>query len=108
VSEPAVDHWALLRRHTAARIGLGRAGDAVPTARLLEFEAAHAAARDAVHAPVGFDDVQAELGDVRTISVHSAAPDRATYLQRPDLGRRLAADSRTRLAATDPAPDVPS
>jgi ethanolamine ammonia-lyase small subunit len=102
---PAVDHWAVLRRHTAARIGLGRAGDGVPTARLLEFEAAHAAARDAVHAPVGFDDVQAQLGDLPTISVHSAAPDRATYLQRPDLGRRLAADSRPLLRAADPAPD---
>jgi ethanolamine ammonia-lyase small subunit len=105
VTQPAVDHWAVLRRHTAARIGLGRAGDGVPTARLLEFEAAHAAARDAVHAPVGFDDVAAQLGDLPTISVHSAAPDRATYLQRPDLGRRLAVDSRPLLTATDPAPD---
>ena len=36
------DPWTALRRHTAARIGLGRAGDSVPTERLLEFEVAHA------------------------------------------------------------------
>jgi len=90
---PAPDPWSMLRRHTAARIGLGRAGDSVPTPRLLEFELAHARARDAVHAPIDFDAVRAELGELDTIAVHSAAPDRAIYLQRPDLGRRLDPDS---------------
>ena len=85
----AVDPWPMLRRHTAARIGLGRAGDSVPTARLLEFESAHARARDAVHAAVDFAAITARLGDLPTISVRSAAPDRAIYLQRPDLGRRM-------------------
>ncbi len=33
-----------------------------------------------------------------TLRVRSAAPDRATYLLRPDLGRRLDDDSRARLA----------
>ena len=89
----APDPWSMLRRHTAARIGLGRAGDSVPTPRLLEFELAHARARAAVHAPVDFDAVRAELGELHTIAVHSAAPDRAIYLQRPDLGRRLDPDS---------------
>ena len=85
----AVDPWPMLRRHTAARIGLGRAGDSVPTARLLEFESAHARARDAVHAAVDFAAITARLGDLPTIPVRSAAPDRAIYLQRPDLGRRM-------------------
>jgi ethanolamine ammonia-lyase small subunit len=90
----ATDPWPILRRHTAARIGLGRAGDSVPTARLLEFEAAHARARDAVHAALDVGDIVAQLGTVPTITVpvvtvRSAAPDRAVYLQRPDLGRRL-------------------
>jgi ethanolamine ammonia-lyase small subunit len=83
----------MLRRHTAARIGLGRAGNSLPTPRLLEFELAHAHARDAVHTTVDYHVIRAQLGPVDTIAVHSAAPDRATYLQRPDLGRRLEPDS---------------
>jgi ethanolamine ammonia-lyase small subunit len=88
-ADPVPDLWAVLRRHTSARIGLGRAGDSVPTARLLEFEAAHAAARDAVHTPIDRAAVQAQLDGLPTVSVRSAASDRSQYLQRPDLGRRL-------------------
>lgn len=81
------DLTAQLRAATRARVALGRAGDALPTARLLELRAAHAAARDAVHTPL--DPALLDLGD-GVLEVRSAAPDRATYLQRPDLGRRLA------------------
>ncbi len=45
------DLWPALRRHTQARIGLGRAGSGLPTQHRLELQAAHAAARDAVHSP---------------------------------------------------------
>jgi ethanolamine ammonia-lyase small subunit len=92
VTEPApaaADPWTALRRHTAARIGLGRAGDSVPTERLLEFEVAHAQARDAVHAPLDVAAVAAQFDGLPVVEVRSAAPDRATYLQRPDLGRRV-------------------
>jgi ethanolamine ammonia-lyase small subunit len=89
MTEPVPDLWAALRRHTSARIGLGRAGDGIPTARMLEFEAAHAAARDAVHTPIDVPAVRAQLDGLPTITVRSAAPDRSRYLQRPDLGRRL-------------------
>ena len=85
---PGDDPWAVLRAATRARVALGRAGDALPTARELEFRAAHAAARDAVHQPLEVDRLRPALGAF--LEVHSAAPDRATYLQRPDLGRQLA------------------
>ncbi|MCA0146814.1 ethanolamine ammonia-lyase subunit EutC [Blastococcus sp. LR1] len=84
------DPWAVLRGATRARVALGRAGDGLPTARELEFRAAHAVARDAVHMPLEPDVVRAALGDLDVVEVHSAAADRAEYLQRPDLGRRLA------------------
>ncbi|GAA3234958.1 ethanolamine ammonia-lyase subunit EutC [Pseudonocardia petroleophila] len=78
-----------LRAATRARVALGRAGDALPTARLLELRAAHAAARDAVHAPLDVDALATDL-DGTVLRVTSAATSRAEYLQRPDLGRRLA------------------
>jgi len=100
------DPWAELRRHTPARIGLGRTGDAVPTSAVLRFEAAHALARDAVHDVLDADRLAADLAGAlggRLPSVppvlDSAAPDRAVYLQRPDLGRRLAPSARTVLQA---------
>lgn len=89
------EFWEPLRRATPARIGLGRAGNSVPTAEVLSFGAAHAAARDAVHLPL---DVEAlvealdGLGLGTPPVVASAAPDRATYLTRPDLGRVPGAD----------------
>jgi ethanolamine ammonia-lyase small subunit len=84
------DPWQVLRGATRARVALGRAGDGLPTARELEFRAAHAAARDAVHTPLDAAVVRAGLPGREVLEVRSAAPDRATYLQRPDLGRRLA------------------
>ncbi|MCP9624320.1 ethanolamine ammonia-lyase subunit EutC [Nocardia otitidiscaviarum] len=84
------EFWAELRRTTQARIGLGRTGDALPTERVLDFRAAHAAARDAVHTPLAVDDLAArvaELGLGRPTHVRSRAADRSEYLRRPDLGR---------------------
>jgi ethanolamine ammonia-lyase small subunit len=89
--------WAALRRRTQARIGLGRAGSALPTRHRLELQAAHAAARDAVHTPFEPETVAAALPGIPVVRVRSAAPDRLTYLQRPDLGRRLEPDDRKRL-----------
>ncbi|MEU6354419.1 ethanolamine ammonia-lyase subunit EutC [Streptomyces sp. NPDC047072] len=89
--------WASLRLHTQARIGLGRAGSALPTRHRLELQAAHAAARDAVHSPFEPDVIVAGLAGMPTVRVRSAAPDRLTYLQRPDLGRRLDPTDRAHL-----------
>ncbi|MGY2001787.1 ethanolamine ammonia-lyase subunit EutC [Blastococcus sp. SYSU DS1024] len=84
------DPWAVLRGATRARVALGRAGDGLPTARALEFRLAHAVARDAVHTALDPALVRAGLAGLPVLEVHSAAADRAEYLQRPDLGRRLA------------------
>lgn len=90
------DPWTALRAHTPARIALGRSGVSMPTAELLRFGAAHAQARDAVHVPLDVAALVAALhaDGVATLRANSAAPDRATYLLRPDLGRRLADASR--------------
>lgn len=96
---PTRDPWGDLRRLTPARIALGRAGSSLPTAALLEFGVAHAAARDAVHVPFDVDALRGDLGAMGRfcVSVQSAVRDRTEYLRRPDLGRRLDAESRERL-----------
>ncbi len=76
-----------MRAATRARIGLGRVGDAPPLPAVLDFQLAHARARDAVHRPLDVEALRHELD--APLVVASAAPDRATYLRRPDLGRRL-------------------
>jgi ethanolamine ammonia-lyase small subunit len=81
--------WQRFTSVTRARIALGRAGDALPTQRLLDFAHAHASARDAVAAQVDFAAIAAALGPMASVRVRSAAADRPTYLRRPDLGRQL-------------------
>lgn len=97
----APDPWAALRRHTAARIALGRAGASLPTAEWLRFSLAHALARDAVHLPFDAATLAVDLQrhGFDAVRLESAAPDRATYLRRPDLGRRLSARSAALLPA---------
>jgi ethanolamine ammonia-lyase small subunit len=93
--------WGALRRFTTARIALGRAGGSLPTGHHLAFQLAHARARDAVHHPLDVGRLAPELlgRGWSVITAHSAAPDRATYLQRPDLGRCLDEASRARFVA---------
>lgn len=98
--------WGKLRQFTQARIALGRAGSSLPTQPHLAFQFAHARARDAVHHPLDVEPLRTGLAErgLEAVTVHSAAPDRPSYLQRPDLGRRLDDGSRARLA-TYRAPD---
>ena len=90
------DPWTQLKKSTTARIALGRSGGSLPTHEWLDFKLSHARARDAVHCV--FDSLQVateirELG-LNTVVVDSNANNRMTYLQRPDLGRVLSADSK--------------
>lgn len=100
------DPWTHLAAHTPARIALGRTGASLPTREVLAFALAHARARDAVHAAFAPARLAADIEalGLPTLTVDSAAPDRATYLRRPDLGRRLSDDSRRRLAAAARGP----
>lgn len=95
--------WTALRAYTPARIALGRAGSALPTDEVLRFGLAHARARDAVHAALDAEALAVELRRLGLAPriVRSAAPDRAAYLLRPDLGRRL---ERGSFLERDPAP----
>jgi len=102
------DPWHTLRHHTPARIALGRAGGSLPTRELLDFNLAHALARDAVHEHLDSHQLKNDLApiDLPVFYLESAAPDRAAYLLRPDLGRRLSENSVAALASTK-SPDQP-
>jgi ethanolamine ammonia-lyase small subunit len=90
---------------TPARVLVGRAGSAYRTATALQLRADHAAARDAVHAQV---DLVRDLGADRVarfglFEVHTQVSSKTEYLQRPDLGRRLASEACDAVRANCPA-----
>jgi ethanolamine ammonia-lyase small subunit len=78
---------------TPARIVVGRAGTRYRTNTMLRFRADHAAAKDAVMSEVD-GALIAKLG---MFEVATRAPDKATFLQRPDLGRALSDEARAEL-----------
>jgi len=83
---------------TPARIAVGRAGTRYRTNTMLRFRADHAAAKDAV-----MSEVDPEvLRRLELFEVTSRAPDKATFLQRPDLGRALSDEARAELAKRIP------
>ncbi|ADQ84166.1 ethanolamine ammonia-lyase subunit EutC [Methylovorus sp. MP688] len=103
----ADDPWQQLKGFTRARIALGRVGSSLPTREVLDFGMSHAMARDAVHLALDMDQLAAGIAGLGydTVQVNSCAPDRATYLLRPDLGRRLSeADSEKLLAMRSASP----
>ena len=102
---PPVDPWSKLAHLTPARIALGRAGASLPTREWLAFALAHARARDAVHRRLDAAAIMARLSalGLEALQVESEAPERPTYLARPDLGRQLSAASRALLAKRAPA-----
>jgi ethanolamine ammonia-lyase small subunit len=107
-----------LRHYTSARVSLGQVGVAIPAQEQLRFQLDHALARDAVHARL---DMAALLEALRqrqmegvalqsAVAGSSAQNARQVYLRRPDLGRRLHADSARELrqlaASNEATPDV--
>ena len=96
------DKLASLRAATPARIFLPRAGLALRTPANLQFQLDHAEARDAVHERLDIETLIETLRSrgLEVLRLASAAPDRRTYLLRPDLGRELDEASRARLAGS--------
>ncbi|TGD75099.1 ethanolamine ammonia-lyase subunit EutC [Mangrovimicrobium sediminis] len=99
MSDITRNRWDSLRQYTPARIATGRVGHAQPTRAQLQFQLDHARARDAVWHPLDSAQLAERLLKLGppVLRVNSEVSDRAQYLQRPDLGRRLARADRSRL-----------
>jgi len=93
------DVWSKLKNFTDARIALGRVGCSVPTKPLLEFQLAHAQAKDAVLQALDIELFIRKLSHLnhQLLLIQSCAVDKETYLKRPDLGRSLSENSRQEL-----------
>lgn len=85
------DPWQNLRQFTPARIALGHTGISLPTKASLEFQLAHALARDAVNIPLDFENLEQRLNKqgYQCLMLQTQAENQRMYLQRPDLGRLL-------------------
>lgn len=103
------DQWTQLRTFTGARIALGRVGTSLPTRAHLDFQLAHARAKDAVRLPLDVDALAARLKEtgVETLQLDTLAASRSDYLQNPDRGRQLAPQGQALLRAKRGiAPDI--
>ena len=91
-----------LRDLTAARVSLPATGNSIATDEVLSLRQDHARARDAVHAELHLSSFTQRLvvelpiltdAGIEVFQLHTNAPDRATYLRQPNLGRTLHPDS---------------
>jgi len=96
------DSWTQLRALTPARLALGRTGASLPTEEVLRFGWDHAQARDAVQLHLDVEELERALATLglATLRVASRAPDRASYLMRPDLGQQLEEERAKNLERT--------
>lgn len=79
------------KKHTPARIGVGRAGTRPKTKTWLKFRLDHAAAVDAVYGEVTEDLLQ----KLDVFQVTTKVTDKEEYITRPDLGRRLSDEAKS-------------
>ena len=102
------DPWSDLKQYTSARIALGRAGGSLATKDWLDFKLAHAKARDAVHCEFHCETLVNELKSLgnKILLVDTQVNNRKEYLQRPDLGRCLDAESIPILEAEKQSSDL--
>jgi len=87
-------------------VSLPVAGHSIATNEVLNFQLAHAQARDAVHAVLHLSSLAQRLyaelpilagASIPVLELQSNAPNRAAYLRQPVLGRTLHPDSVTKL-----------
>src|ERR1700733_9442521 len=87
-----------LRYLTPARVSLPTTGHSIATEEVLNFQLAHAQARDAVHAALHLPSFSQRLTtelpilgetSIAVLQLRSNAPDRNAYLRQPNLGRTL-------------------
>ena len=79
------------KKHTPARIGVGRAGTRPKTKTWLKFRLDHAAAVDAVYGEV----TEGLLQKLNVFQITTRVTDKEEYITRPDLGRRLSDEAKT-------------
>lgn len=94
-----------IRARTPARVLAERSGAAYRTGTQLELRQAHAAARDAVRTEL---DLERDLGPEfvqqwKLSSVSTKATSKDEFLRRPDLGRGLDENARSKLLEQCPA-----
>ncbi len=87
---PLTESVQAAKKHTPARIGVGRAGTRPKTKTWLKFRLDHAAAVDAVYGEVSEDLLQ----KLNVFQVTTKVTDKEEYITRPDLGRRLSDESK--------------
>ncbi len=86
MSHPLVNR---LRALTPARVRFEGGTGAAPLDAVLDFQASHARAREAIHTAVDWEALSLALAPLPTRRLRSQAVERSIYLRRPDLGRRL-------------------
>jgi ethanolamine ammonia-lyase small subunit len=95
-----------LRDFTSARVSLPTTGHSIATSEVLSFQLAHARARDAVQAVFDLRSFAQRLptelpilaeASIPVLQLQTNAPDRASYLRQPVLGRTLHSNSVAQL-----------
>lgn len=90
------DPWENLRSLSKARIALGNSGGSLPTKEVLSFQEDHAYTKDAIYSDLKEEVLVEKLKqfDLPLYQFKTKISDRKEYLKRPDLGKKLAENSK--------------
>ncbi|MBU3209975.1 ethanolamine ammonia-lyase subunit EutC [Clostridium algidicarnis] len=103
VKDPADrEGYLKMKKHTPARLGVGRAGARYKTETTLRFRADHAAAQDAVFTDV--DEKILEDMDLQIVKTMCSSKDE--FITRPDLGRKISKEELDKLKSYKRNPQV--
>ncbi|WP_028980372.1 ethanolamine ammonia-lyase subunit EutC [Sporocytophaga myxococcoides] len=100
------EFWNNLKRFTNARIGLKNSGTSISTADQLKFQLSFAEAKDAVHKELDESLICEQFAEQEMPLYHlqSQINNKAQYLNRPDLGRKLNISSASLLSNLNQPP----